>query len=121
MWGYASLTVQRKLLRRIIQFGRAGALLMFRTVLYGSSSGLEDVQDRCSARSPTARSPTARRVRRPEVHHALPGERVGVRDRDPAQVGEGPHLLGRPDGVGREGGYEGIEEYLETKYVAVNL
>jgi succinate-semialdehyde dehydrogenase/glutarate-semialdehyde dehydrogenase len=24
-------------------------------------------------------------------------------------------------GVGREGGYEGIEEYLETKYVAVNL
>jgi succinate-semialdehyde dehydrogenase/glutarate-semialdehyde dehydrogenase len=24
-------------------------------------------------------------------------------------------------GVGREGGYEGIEEYLETKYVSVNL
>jgi succinate-semialdehyde dehydrogenase/glutarate-semialdehyde dehydrogenase len=24
-------------------------------------------------------------------------------------------------GVGREGGYQGIEEYLETKYVAVNL
>jgi succinate-semialdehyde dehydrogenase/glutarate-semialdehyde dehydrogenase len=24
-------------------------------------------------------------------------------------------------GFGREGGYEGIEEYLETKYVAVNL
>ena len=24
-------------------------------------------------------------------------------------------------GIGREGGYEGIEEYLETKYVAVNL
>src|SRR4051812_7984354 len=24
-------------------------------------------------------------------------------------------------GVGREGGYEGIDEYLETKYVAVNL
>jgi succinate-semialdehyde dehydrogenase/glutarate-semialdehyde dehydrogenase len=22
---------------------------------------------------------------------------------------------------GREGGYEGIEEYLETKYVAINL
>jgi acyl-CoA reductase-like NAD-dependent aldehyde dehydrogenase len=24
-------------------------------------------------------------------------------------------------GIGREGGNEGIEEYLETKYVAVNL
>jgi succinate-semialdehyde dehydrogenase/glutarate-semialdehyde dehydrogenase len=24
-------------------------------------------------------------------------------------------------GIGREGGHEGIEEYLETKYVAVNL
>ena len=24
-------------------------------------------------------------------------------------------------GFGREGGYEGIEEYLETKYVAINL
>jgi succinate-semialdehyde dehydrogenase/glutarate-semialdehyde dehydrogenase len=24
-------------------------------------------------------------------------------------------------GFGREGGYEGIEEYLETKYVAVKL
>ena len=24
-------------------------------------------------------------------------------------------------GFGREGGHEGIEEYLETKYVAVNL
>ena len=24
-------------------------------------------------------------------------------------------------GFGREGGYEGIEEYLETKYVAVNM
>ena len=24
-------------------------------------------------------------------------------------------------GVGREGGYEGIEEYLETKYCAVSL
>jgi acyl-CoA reductase-like NAD-dependent aldehyde dehydrogenase len=23
--------------------------------------------------------------------------------------------------VGREGGFEGIEEYLETKYVAVNM
>src|SRR5215208_5922404 len=27
----------------------------------------------------------------------------------------------KQSGVGREGGYEGIEEYLETKYVAVNL
>jgi succinate-semialdehyde dehydrogenase/glutarate-semialdehyde dehydrogenase len=24
-------------------------------------------------------------------------------------------------GFGREGGYEGIEEYLETKYVALHL
>lgn len=24
-------------------------------------------------------------------------------------------------GIGREGGYEGIEEYLETKYAAINL
>jgi succinate-semialdehyde dehydrogenase/glutarate-semialdehyde dehydrogenase len=27
----------------------------------------------------------------------------------------------KQSGIGREGGYEGIEEYLETKYVAVNL
>ncbi len=27
----------------------------------------------------------------------------------------------KQSGFGREGGYEGIEEYLETKYVAVNL
>jgi succinate-semialdehyde dehydrogenase/glutarate-semialdehyde dehydrogenase len=27
----------------------------------------------------------------------------------------------KASGVGREGGYEGINEYLETKYVAVNL
>src|ERR671917_2431397 len=27
----------------------------------------------------------------------------------------------KPSGFGREGGYEGLEEYLETKYVAVNL
>ncbi|HZE04478.1 MAG TPA: aldehyde dehydrogenase family protein, partial [Solirubrobacteraceae bacterium] len=27
----------------------------------------------------------------------------------------------KASGFGREGGYEGIEEYLETKYVAVNL
>ena len=26
----------------------------------------------------------------------------------------------KQSGIGREGGYEGIEEYLETKYVAVN-
>ena len=34
----------------------------------------------------------------------------------------GPHgVLGKQSGFGREGGYEGIEEYVETKYVAVNL
>ena len=27
----------------------------------------------------------------------------------------------KQSGFGREGGYEGIEEYLETKYVAVNM
>jgi succinate-semialdehyde dehydrogenase / glutarate-semialdehyde dehydrogenase len=27
----------------------------------------------------------------------------------------------KQSGIGREGGYEGIEEFLETKYVAVNL
>ena len=27
----------------------------------------------------------------------------------------------KQSGIGREGGYEGIEEYLETKYVAINL
>jgi len=27
----------------------------------------------------------------------------------------------KQSGFGREGGHEGIEEYLETKYVAVNL
>ena len=27
----------------------------------------------------------------------------------------------KQSGFGREGGYEGIEEYLDTKYVAVNL
>jgi succinate-semialdehyde dehydrogenase/glutarate-semialdehyde dehydrogenase len=27
----------------------------------------------------------------------------------------------KQSGFGREGGYEGIEEYLETKYVAINL
>jgi succinate-semialdehyde dehydrogenase/glutarate-semialdehyde dehydrogenase len=27
----------------------------------------------------------------------------------------------KQSGFGREGGYEGIEEYLETKYIAVNL
>ena len=27
----------------------------------------------------------------------------------------------KQSGFGREGGYEGMEEYLETKYVAVNL
>ena len=27
----------------------------------------------------------------------------------------------KQSGFGREGGYEGIEEYVETKYVAVNL
>ena len=27
----------------------------------------------------------------------------------------------KQSGFGREGGYEGIEEYLETKYLAVNL
>ncbi|MEA2350168.1 MAG: hypothetical protein QOG86_1109, partial [Thermoleophilaceae bacterium] len=27
----------------------------------------------------------------------------------------------KQSGFGREGGEEGIEEYLETKYVAVNL
>jgi succinate-semialdehyde dehydrogenase/glutarate-semialdehyde dehydrogenase len=27
----------------------------------------------------------------------------------------------KASGFGREGGTEGIEEYLETKYVAVNL
>ena len=27
----------------------------------------------------------------------------------------------KQSGFGREGRYEGIEEYLETKYVAVNL
>ena len=27
----------------------------------------------------------------------------------------------KASGFGREGGYEGIEEYLETKYIAVNL
>ena len=27
----------------------------------------------------------------------------------------------KQSGIGREGGREGIEEYLETKYVAVNL
>ncbi|MGB2851473.1 MAG: aldehyde dehydrogenase family protein, partial [Solirubrobacterales bacterium] len=27
----------------------------------------------------------------------------------------------KSSGVGREGGNEGIEEYLETKYVAINV
>ena len=27
----------------------------------------------------------------------------------------------KQSGVGREGGFEGVDEYLETKYVAVNL
>ena len=27
----------------------------------------------------------------------------------------------KASGTGREGGNEGIEEYLETKYVAINL
>jgi succinate-semialdehyde dehydrogenase/glutarate-semialdehyde dehydrogenase len=27
----------------------------------------------------------------------------------------------KQSGFGREGGYEGIKEYLETKYVAINL
>jgi succinate-semialdehyde dehydrogenase/glutarate-semialdehyde dehydrogenase len=27
----------------------------------------------------------------------------------------------KQSGFGREGGYEGIEEYLDIKYVAVNL
>ncbi len=27
----------------------------------------------------------------------------------------------KQSGIGREGGFEGIEEYLETKYVAVNM
>ena len=27
----------------------------------------------------------------------------------------------KQSGIGREGGNEGIQEYLETKYVAVNL
>ena len=27
----------------------------------------------------------------------------------------------KQSGIGREGGNEGIDEYLETKYVAVNL
>ena len=27
----------------------------------------------------------------------------------------------KQSGFGREGGYEGIEEYLETKYVAANM
>ena len=27
----------------------------------------------------------------------------------------------KQSGFGREGGLEGIEEYLETKYVAINL
>ena len=27
----------------------------------------------------------------------------------------------KQSGFGREGGYEGIEEYLETKYVAINV
>jgi succinate-semialdehyde dehydrogenase/glutarate-semialdehyde dehydrogenase len=27
----------------------------------------------------------------------------------------------KQSGFGREGGYEGIEEYLATKYVAINL
>ena len=27
----------------------------------------------------------------------------------------------KQSGIGREGGYEGIDEYLETKYVAINL
>jgi succinate-semialdehyde dehydrogenase / glutarate-semialdehyde dehydrogenase len=26
----------------------------------------------------------------------------------------------KASGIGREGGFEGIEEFLETKYVAVN-
>jgi len=31
------------------------------------------------------------------------------------------HELAKHSGFGREGGAEGIEEYLETKYVAINL
>jgi succinate-semialdehyde dehydrogenase/glutarate-semialdehyde dehydrogenase len=27
----------------------------------------------------------------------------------------------KQSGFGREGGYEGIEEYLDTKYVAISL
>ncbi len=27
----------------------------------------------------------------------------------------------KQSGFGREGGYEGIEEYLDTKYIAINL
>jgi succinate-semialdehyde dehydrogenase/glutarate-semialdehyde dehydrogenase len=27
----------------------------------------------------------------------------------------------KQSGIGREGGHEGLEEFLETKYIAVNL
>ena len=51
----------------------------------------------------------------------------GARDRnDRSQPGNGvdagaPFGGVKQSGIGREGGNEGIEEYLETKYVAVNV
>ena len=45
---------------------------------------------------------------------------VGVNDMVPATA-EAPFGGMKESGIGREGGAEGIEPYLETKYVSVAL
>ena len=79
-------------------------------------------RDRPANDTESASSPTS--TRRPQ---ACPARLRGARDRhgrpQPGMVSNAGAPFGgvKQSGFGREGGYEGIEEYLETKYVAIDL
>ena len=53
-----------------------------------------------------------------QVTEALEAGVIGVNDMVPATA-EAPFGGMKQSGVGREGGTEGIEPYLETKYISV--
>ena len=64
---------------------------------------LDDVRavgEQAPGERPALDEPVPRRVRRADVHDALPGQRVGVREGDAADVGEGADLLPRLHRVG---------------------
>ena len=89
-------------------------------------AGFSSPRTRRSARPTTpstAWSPTSSRSDFKRAIRVIEGLETGMVGLNQGMVSNAAAPFGgwKWSGIGREGGFEGIEEYLETKYVAVNM